>query len=55
MHIYYAILCALMESDAQTTIRISQAVREQLKEMGKKGATYDSILTDVLRKVEVQK
>jgi len=35
-----------------TTIKVSETVRERIKEQGKKGETYDEVLKRILDKVE---
>lgn len=37
-----------------TTIQISKAVRDKLKELGKKGETYDEIIERLLKLAEVR-
>jgi len=38
-----------MAKEDITTIQISKEIRDQLKEMGKKGETYDDIIKEILR------
>ena len=38
--------------DAITTIQISQQIRDKLKELGKKGETYDEVIAHLLKELK---
>jgi transcriptional regulator len=43
-----------MDRDDVTTIQISKSIRDRLKEMGKKGETYNEIIDKLLKLAKVK-
>jgi len=41
-----------MEQENATTVQLSKETRDQLKELGKKGETYDEIIRRLLKLAE---
>jgi predicted CopG family antitoxin len=41
-----------MENQESTTIQLSKETREQLKELGKMGETYDDVIKKLIKKAK---